>query len=40
MNSFLPIQNAITRYFHLPNMSGNVCYTTETAILNQTLADF
>ena len=26
----------ITKYFHLPNMSGNVCYKTVTAILNQT----
>ena len=35
VNKLLPLQNATNRHYHLPNMSGNVCNTTVTAILNQ-----
>ena len=36
VKSLVPIQDDITRYYHLPNMSGNLCNTTVTAILNLT----
>ena len=29
VSSLLPIENAINRYYNLPNMSGNVFNTTE-----------
>ena len=35
-NSLLPILTAISRYYYLPNMYGNLCNTN--AILNQVLA--
>ena len=38
-DSLLPILTAISRYYNLPNMFGNLCNTTVTVILIQALAD-